>query len=545
MHLKHRALITSSKQPKEKQGCLVYDSLAIQAVEPPIAQIQLLDTTEFCHSWKLELESQSLRTDSVKWLIENQWFNSLNLNYPLNRNGNISISLTAYNSGCSHDTTKTLTLSFSPDPIAKLDLSTTIDCSPLTTTLTTQSLNAISNKLIIDNQLFTTLQTTLTLNKVGAYDVLLISYNTVGCADTLFLPTALTVLDTPDASFTISPLSGCVPREITASVINPADLKSFKWFYDNNLLSMTEPRIKLQLMDNDKLSFPIKLVTANGFCSDSSELQILNTGLHPSRDTAKLYLATVENNEFIRLKWPADIRTNLYELWRNGLFYSIVTDTSYLDKAVNPSLQNYTYNLYLTDACGNHSAISNPATPIRLSYDSLVTNEGFLPYFNWNLYQTWAGQTKYSLVRTNQSGYYQAFDLNNRSNSIDSGYYSDTALIRCYHIEAQSANGRFTSISNTICLPIPSQLFVPNAFSPNGDGLNDRFKIAATSSDKLKVVIVNRWGAVIYESKNSTVEWDGTINGQDAPDGLYAVFVYLQGVDNQTHVIKQSLTLVR
>jgi len=67
------------------------------------------------------------------------------------------------------------------------------------------------------------------------------------------------------------------------------------------------------------------------------------------------------------------------------------------------------------------------------------------------------------------------------------------------------------------------QIFFPNAFSPNSDGLNDIFK-AATSSDNIThfhLLFYNRWGGLVFESKSITEGWDGQHNGQPAPEGMY------------------------
>lgn len=62
---------------------------------------------------------------------------------------------------------------------------------------------------------------------------------------------------------------------------------------------------------------------------------------------------------------------------------------------------------------------------------------------------------------------------------------------------------------------------VPNVFTPNGDGQNDEFRVAYRSIKSFSMIIVNRWGRVVYESTNPDEGWDGKIGKQDAAPGVY------------------------
>lgn len=66
------------------------------------------------------------------------------------------------------------------------------------------------------------------------------------------------------------------------------------------------------------------------------------------------------------------------------------------------------------------------------------------------------------------------------------------------------------------------KVFVPNAFTPNGDGLNDQFRISGgVNIEDFTLQIYNRWGMMIFESRNPRQGWDGTLNGVPQPPGLY------------------------
>jgi gliding motility-associated-like protein len=85
----------------------------------------------------------------------------------------------------------------------------------------------------------------------------------------------------------------------------------------------------------------------------------------------------------------------------------------------------------------------------------------------------------------------------------------------------------------------------PNAFTPNGDGHNDKFRPLFTGYHNFHVFrIVNRWGQTVYESTNSNMQWDGTLNGVPQDMGVY--FYYIKyDCGGQTIEESGDVTLIR
>lgn len=85
-------------------------------------------------------------------------------------------------------------------------------------------------------------------------------------------------------------------------------------------------------------------------------------------------------------------------------------------------------------------------------------------------------------------------------------------------------------------------VYIPSAFTPNGDVVNDQIKIEATGIEGLHWVIMNRWGNVVFETDDLDVAWDGTAGGEPVPQGVYAyrVTIYLpdEKVETQTGFIQ-------
>lgn len=68
---------------------------------------------------------------------------------------------------------------------------------------------------------------------------------------------------------------------------------------------------------------------------------------------------------------------------------------------------------------------------------------------------------------------------------------------------------------------VPVNLITANVFSPNGDDVNDTFFFTVENIDDMNVVIMNRWGQVVFESDEVNFEWDGKSNGVDCAEGVY------------------------
>lgn len=95
-----------------------------------------------------------------------------------------------------------------------------------------------------------------------------------------------------------------------------------------------------------------------------------------------------------------------------------------------------------------------------------------------------------------------------------------------------------------------SKLEVPNAFTPNGDGINDVFKVkdGYESIVKFHAAVFTRSGMKVYEWSDPADGWDGTMNGhggQDAPDGAYYFVMTARGADGLKYDRKMVINLLR
>lgn len=92
---------------------------------------------------------------------------------------------------------------------------------------------------------------------------------------------------------------------------------------------------------------------------------------------------------------------------------------------------------------------------------------------------------------------------------------------------------------------VSSALYIPNTFTPNGDGKNDKFKVAYSSIKSYTCRIYNQWGRKIYDSDDITEGWDGKIGSSEAPTGVYFYIITAKGTDGTDYDKKGTLNLLR
>ena len=95
-------------------------------------------------------------------------------------------------------------------------------------------------------------------------------------------------------------------------------------------------------------------------------------------------------------------------------------------------------------------------------------------------------------------------------------------------------------------------IYIPNAFSPNDDGINDRLVVFASDGvdEILSISIFSRWGELFFTRENfppndETYGWDGTLNGEKAMPGIYVVMVEVEDFDGSIKNLTKSVTLIR
>jgi gliding motility-associated-like protein len=88
-------------------------------------------------------------------------------------------------------------------------------------------------------------------------------------------------------------------------------------------------------------------------------------------------------------------------------------------------------------------------------------------------------------------------------------------------------------------------LYIPNAFTPNGDGLNDIFQAKGYYIEKFDMWIFDRWGEEIFHSDDLLKGWDGTLKGKMSENGVYTWKVIAIDVQKKRHLLTGHVVLIK
>ena len=113
------------------------------------------------------------------------------------------------------------------------------------------------------------------------------------------------------------------------------------------------------------------------------------------------------------------------------------------------------------------------------------------------------------------------------------------------------ATEKMVTVSTKEC-DCSEKIFALTAFSPNGDGNNDFFKVYTplVNAKIENLQIFNRWGNLVFDSKDTDLSannnwWQGTVNGKDAPVSVYIWILTLHFLDGTARICTGDVTLVR
>ena len=86
-----------------------------------------------------------------------------------------------------------------------------------------------------------------------------------------------------------------------------------------------------------------------------------------------------------------------------------------------------------------------------------------------------------------------------------------------------------------------------NAFTPNGDGTNDRWLVTngAGCTNLVKVRVFNRYGQEVYNNENYQNNWDGMYGGKPIPDGTYYYIIDFRLINGKSVIVKGDVTILR
>lgn len=289
-----------------------------------------------------------------------------------------------------------------------------------------------------------------------------------------------------------------------------------------------------------------------------------------------LYVAQVSNN-FLRdaidikafVDGEADVSGYDVErsVERNGIYEVIgnvakPTQLPYVvnfsDYSADPEITYY-YRIKSHNLCGGIDGLSNTA---RNMVVKVKPNPNLTNTLTWRSYGEWGGGVgRYDVFRSVEDNFnYQLVGSNNGSDTtFDDNIegFGDTRGKFCYYIQAVEDNNPlgfvddngqpFTSISNQVCANQKARVYVPTAFRPTSDiEANRKFgpSMRFEEISEYDFYILNRWGSIVFRTSDPAEFWDGNIDGQPAPLGVYVYYLKFSTLEDIAQEERGTFTLV-
>jgi len=205
---------------------------------------------------------------------------------------------------------------------------------------------------------------------------------------------------------------------------------------------------------------------------------------------------------------------------------------------------------YSQEACGIPIDNEAPCSPIL---DAQVDCENFTTILTWeNPNQVCANDVEVYLVYYRPPNSAETVLLDS-TNQLTYTNTNQTTLAGCYAVVAVDSTGNRSAPSDSVCLSsiVCGEYRLPNIFTPNGDQKND-FLIPFPYSgvESIDLQIFNRWGNLVFTSKDPDINWDGTFEGTNQPvsDGVYYYIcdVYeISEIGTVKRTLKGSVMIIR
>lgn len=215
----------------------------------------------------------------------------------------------------------------------------------------------------------------------------------------------------------------------------------------------------------------------------------------------------------------------------------------YVETGINTDLSSFDYRIAAINACGDRVE-SEVHTSILLEgsqdedFNSLVSFSDYLGWLN--------GVAFYDIYLAANGGNY-ALELSDASSDLSQTLTHDVSQFRkCFRVRGDELLDENThSWSNEICFFFAPNVFVPNAFTANRDGLNDGFGVKGVAVNEFSMKIYNRWGEKLYESDDIDEKWIPVYRDVAVPMGTYVYVINFTDFENKIFQKTGTINLIR
>lgn len=221
---------------------------------------------------------------------------------------------------------------------------------------------------------------------------------------------------------------------------------------------------------------------------------------------------------------------------------------SFTDYSAKPDEGMVEYRIGFVNPCGLSGDWSDTFGTFHLQ----VLKQSGEFVLNWSPAYILEGVSEYEVQIRETENLQSPWLVMNRMAADQERVHRDNQILTtrenyCYRIRAYPIPGAcaLETWSNTDCERPEPSIAVPGAFSPNGDGLNDFYRIPVFAIRNFSLQIYDRWGTLVFQTSDPYFTWDGNRQGNACPEGVYAFILTAEGHSGQSIRKNGTITLIR
>ncbi len=516
-------------------------------VQPKAIATFQINAQQGCTPFNLQFNNSSQYANIFKWYLDGVPFSTsikptpIQLSIP---NKTYLIKLVVdHTLGCGADSTFNIFITY-PKPVANFQIPVASSCTGVL------NINCFDNSSVVggiikkwnwnfgDGTTDTTSHPTHTYNTAGAYTVSLWVRDDKFCISDLTTQVVKN-FGKPKANFSVGNVclgSDVVPVNLSVPGFGSTAINSFLWnFGDGTYLTGSQPVHKYNAQGNYNITLT---VTSDSSCAADTITKAVKIYGRPTADFSFENSCIKQNAKFTNNSLFGFGQSSIgNSLWTFGDgLTSNVTNPQHIYTAAN----SYKVTLYvsgnfcpnLIDSASKTIIISQPRNGI--AYPRIEGVRGTPIPLN-----AAGGGVSYLWV--------PATSLDNAAiqNPVATLPISSPSIVN-YQIKITDSFGCVTTDRQEIWLFVGSDIYLPTAFTPNGDNANDVFKPLYVNIQKIQYFrVFDRWGKIVFETSDMGKSWDGTINGKPLPMDSYVWTISGITTDGTEITRKGSVTLIR
>ena len=505
------------------------------------------DLSSHCVPSKVQFTNADPDAENYRWYINDSLIsNQAIAHHELNTPGNYQLSVSVSNRfGCYDSVDLTKPLFVGPSVIAQVEVENSQVCMGSDVVVNDVSINNTNRTLNWGDGSSDSKGRVLkhTYEAPGSYTLELVVENSkFGCVDTLTYDQEVVIAPLPEANFLIEKKGDCVPQEVYFTNTSKNDYsKSTFLFNGYDTLNMSDT---LKISKAGKNDF--RLILENEIAGCTSEKMVSLEFFKPlTEDIAPSIFETQADSTELRVNWSSVPNAKYFQLFtvKNKTLEALaVTNDTFYNFQIIDSSRSSGFAIKAIDQCAFSSGVS--ATVRGIDLEGSFQADSF-PTLQWSPFNAWAEELDYYEVEINIGQGWEYAGRSRQPHYIDRSFDKNETLEAEYRIVAHHKNGLFKSQSDEWSFEFEPNIFIPTAFTPNYDNINDHYEIKGYGMEKLNVQIFNSFGERVFDYEGQNVAWDGSFKGELVQAGTYICIVEAHTPTGNEYNFQRTISVLR